>query len=52
MKRRILIVEDEAVTSVMLEKTLKEPRYEVVGSAFDGHEAIEQASGRKSLISS
>jgi DNA-binding NarL/FixJ family response regulator len=43
MKRRILIVEDEAVTSVMLEKTLKELGYEVVGSAFDGEEAIELA---------
>lgn len=41
--RRILIVEDEAVTSVMLEKTLKELGYEVVGSAFDGREAIEIA---------
>ena len=41
--RRILIVEDEAVTSVMLEKTLKELGYEVVGSAFDGLEAIEIA---------
>lgn len=41
--RRILIVEDEAVTSVMLEKTLKEMGYEVVGSAFDGREAIELA---------
>jgi len=40
MKRRILIVEDEAVTSVLLEKTLKELGYEVVGSAFDGKEAI------------
>lgn len=40
MKRRILIVEDEAVTSVLLEKTLKELGYEVVGSAFDGEEAI------------
>ena len=47
MKRRILIVEDEAVTSVMLEKTLKELGYEVVGSAFDGHEAIEQAREKK-----
>lgn len=42
-QRRILIVEDEAVTSVMLEKTLKELGYEVVGSAFDGKEAIELA---------
>jgi len=40
MKRRILIVEDEAITSVLLEKTLKELGYEVVGSAFDGEEAI------------
>ncbi|WP_319580005.1 response regulator [uncultured Methanospirillum sp.] len=43
MKRRILIVEDEAVTSVLLEKTLKELGYEVVGSAFDGAEAINLA---------
>lgn len=43
MKRRILIVEDEAVTSVLLEKTLKELGYEVVGSAFDGTEAIALA---------
>lgn len=43
MKRRILIVEDEAVTSVLLEKTLKELGYEVVGSAFDGDEAITLA---------
>jgi len=43
MKRRILIVEDEAVTSVLLEKTLKELGYEVVGSAFDGDEAINLA---------
>lgn len=43
MKRRILIVEDEAVTSVLLEKTLKELGYEVVGSAFDGEEAITLA---------
>lgn len=44
--RRILIVEDEAVTSVMLEKTLKELGYEVVGSAFDGIEAIELAKNK------
>jgi CheY-like chemotaxis protein len=47
MKRRILIVEDEAVTSVMLEKTLKELGYEVVGSAFDGAEAINLARDKK-----
>jgi CheY-like chemotaxis protein len=47
MKRRILIVEDEAVTSVMLEKTLKELGYEVVGSAFDGTEAIALANEKK-----
>jgi CheY-like chemotaxis protein len=45
--RRILIVEDEAVTSVMLEKTLKELGYEVVGSAFDGNEAIEIARDKR-----
>lgn len=45
--RRILIVEDEAVTSVMLEKTLKELGYEVVGSAFDGKEAIELARDKR-----
>ncbi|NLV26307.1 MAG: response regulator [Methanomicrobiales archaeon] len=45
--RRILIVEDEAVTSVMLEKTLKELGYEVVGSAFDGMEAIELAKNKR-----
>ncbi len=47
MSRRILIVEDEAVTSVMLEKTLKELGYEVVGSAFDGEEAIALARDRQ-----
>jgi DNA-binding NarL/FixJ family response regulator len=47
MKRRILIVEDEAVTSVMLEKTLKELGYEVVGSAFDGSEAINLVKEKK-----
>jgi CheY-like chemotaxis protein len=47
MKRRILIVEDEAVTSVMLEKTLKELGYEVVGSAFDGIEAINLARDKR-----
>lgn len=47
MKRRILIVEDEAVTSVMLEKTLKELGYEVVGSAFDGAEALSLARDKK-----
>lgn len=47
MKRKILIVEDEAVTSVMLEKTLKELGYEVVGSAFDGEEAIALARDRQ-----
>ena len=47
MKRRILIVEDEAVTSVLLEKTLKELGYEVVGSAFDGVEAINLARDKK-----
>ncbi len=46
-QRRILIVEDEAVTSVMLEKTLKELGYEVVGSAFDGREAIEIAREKR-----
>jgi len=46
-QRRILIVEDEAVTSVMLEKTLKELGYEVVGSAFDGREAIELAREKR-----
>ena len=45
--RRILIVEDEAVTSVMLEKTLKELGYEVVGSAFDGREAIAIARDKR-----
>jgi len=45
--RRILIVEDEAVTSVMLEKTLKELGYEVVGSAFDGKEAVELAREKR-----
>ncbi|PKL60202.1 MAG: response regulator, partial [Methanomicrobiales archaeon HGW-Methanomicrobiales-4] len=50
MKRRILIVEDEAVTSVMLEKTLKELGYEVVGSAFDGAEAINLAREKKPEI--
>ena len=47
MKRRILIVEDEAVTSVLLEKTLKELGYEVVGSAFDGAEAIALARDKR-----
>lgn len=47
MNRRILIVEDEAVTSVMLEKTLKELGYEVVGSAFDGQEAIALARDKQ-----
>lgn len=47
MKRRILIVEDEAVTSVLLEKTLKELGYEVVGSAFDGSEAIALTRDKK-----
>ncbi|HWQ66830.1 MAG TPA: response regulator [Methanospirillum sp.] len=47
MSRRILIVEDEAVTSVMLEKTLKELGYEVVGSAFDGEEAIALAAEKR-----
>ena len=46
-QRRILIVEDEAVTSVMLEKTLKELGYEVVGSAFDGKEAIDIAREKR-----
>ena len=46
-QRRILIVEDEAVTSVMLEKTLKELGYEVVGSAFDGRDAIEIAREKR-----
>ena len=45
-QRKILIVEDEAVTSVMLEKTLRELGYEVVGSAFDGREAIEIAKNK------
>jgi len=45
-QRRILIVEDEAVTSVMLEKTLKELGYEVVGSAFDGKEALNIAKDK------
>lgn len=47
MRRRILIVEDEAVTSVMLERTLKELGYEVVGSAFDGAEAINLAREKR-----
>ncbi|MDD1728614.1 MAG: response regulator, partial [Methanospirillum sp.] len=47
MKRKILIVEDEAVTSVLLEKTLKELGYEVVGSAFDGLEAINLAREKR-----
>ncbi len=46
-KRKILIVEDEAVTSVMLEKTLKDLGYEVVGSAFDGTEAIDLAKDKR-----
>lgn len=50
MKRRILIVEDEAVTSVLLEKTLKELGYEVVGSAFDGAEAINLAREKQPEI--
>ena len=47
MKRKILIVEDEAVTSVMLEKTLNELGYDVVGSAFDGEEALELAKEKR-----
>lgn len=40
---RILIVEDEAITSLALEQNLERMGYEVVGMAVTGREAIDKA---------
>jgi len=43
---KILIVEDEAVTSMELEETLKRRGYEVVGTATNGRDALRIAKER------
>ncbi len=47
MPKKILIVEDEAVNSIVLEKTLHELGYDVAGNAFDAEEAIAMARDEK-----
>lgn len=46
-KARIMIVEDEAVTAMDLEMTLKEIGYEVVATASIGEEAIRKAEEQR-----
>jgi two-component system, response regulator PdtaR len=43
MGRRILIVEDEIVSAMALERTLEHIGYEVIGTVTTGEEAIELA---------
>lgn len=43
MAKKILIVEDEAVNSIVLEKTLRDLGYDVAGNAFNAQEAISMA---------
>ncbi|MBN1167956.1 MAG: response regulator [Methanospirillaceae archaeon] len=47
MPKKILTVEDEAVNSIVLEKTLRELGYDVAGNAFDAEEAIAMARDEK-----
>lgn len=42
-RRRALIVDDDGVTSVLLERALKTAGYVVIGTARNGKQAIEQA---------
>jgi len=44
MGKRILIVEDEVVSAMTLEKTLTEMGYIVIGSVTTGEEAVEWAA--------
>jgi CheY-like chemotaxis protein len=44
MGKRILIVEDEVVSAMALERTLAEIGYAVVGSVTTGEEAVEKAA--------
>ena len=47
MPKKILIVEDEAVNSIVLEKTLRELGYDIAGNAFNAEEAITLARDEK-----
>lgn len=40
---RIMVVDDEAIITMQLEKRLTSMGYEVIGSAFSGEEAVEMA---------
>jgi DNA-binding NarL/FixJ family response regulator len=44
MGKRILIVEDEAVAAMALERMLQDMGYDVLGSVPTGEEAIERAA--------
>jgi DNA-binding NarL/FixJ family response regulator len=44
MGKRILIVEDEAVAALALERTLEELGYEVLGSVATGEDALKRAA--------
>jgi len=44
---RILVVEDEAITSMDIKNRLEKLKYNVVGTAFTGEEAIENAGKLK-----
>ena len=42
-KKRVLIVEDDMIISLVIENMVKELGHEVIGKATSGKEAIEQA---------
>ncbi len=46
-KKRILVVEDEAITALDLEEALVRLGYEVVGSASTGEDAVAKAKDKK-----
>ena len=47
---KILIVEDEAITSLELTRMLKRWGFEVVGDVVSGQEALEMAKNLKNIM--